>query len=140
MINHSNKKTVKTRSYNRRSESGAGRLKFLLVVAVLVCGGYVLYQFIPVAYQAWLFKDLMQHEVDVAAAAGYDNTWVKKQLAQSENEYSVPTDAVIETAPIKVGGQIEVTVRFTRPIPLPGYVYQYQFDHTAKSTQFIIAK
>jgi hypothetical protein len=94
--------------------------------------------YVPVAYQAYLFKDLMQHNVDVASTQGYQPTWVKDQLVKSAPEYGVPPDAVID--PAQRDNRIEVTVQFARPIEFPGYTYQYHFDYTAKSTAFLTFK
>lgn len=118
----------------RTSERGSARLKFLVVVVILGALAYGGYQYIPVAYQAYLFRDLMQQRVDAAAALGRPPAWVKDQLSKSAPEYYVPADAEIE--PVKEGDRIQVRVKFSRPIEFPGYIYQYEFDHTAKSTEF----
>ena len=123
---------------SRSGERGNSRLKFLLVIVILGVVGYAGYLFIPIKYHEYLFKDLMQHDVDVAVAANYPASWVKDQLAKSAPEYTVPADAVIE--PTQQENRMEVRVRFTRAIELPGYTYQYEFDHTAKSTTFLSGK
>jgi hypothetical protein len=120
------------------TERGSARLKFILVMAVIGVGAYMGYMYLPVAYQAYLFKDLMQHDVDVASSQGYPPSWVKDQLVKSAPEYGVPADAVIE--PTQRDNRIEVTVQFVRPIEFPGYTYQYNFDHTVKSTAFLTFK
>ncbi len=33
--------------------------------------------------------------------------------------------------------RLEVRVQFVRPIEFPGYTYNYEFDHTVKSTAFL---
>ena len=55
----------------RSGERGGARLKFLIVMAILGARGVRGYFYIPVAYNAYLFKDLMQHKVDAAAALGH---------------------------------------------------------------------
>ncbi|HEX9544759.1 MAG TPA: hypothetical protein VF955_06210 [Pyrinomonadaceae bacterium] len=122
----------------RTTERGSARLKFIIVIAIIGVGAYIGYMFIPVTYQAYLFKDLMQHDVDVASAQGYPASWVKDQLVKSAPEYGVPADAVIN--PAQRDNRIEVTVQFVRPIEFPGYTYQYDFDHTVKSTAFLTFK
>ena len=117
------------------NERGSSRLKFVLVMAVLACTAYAGYLYIPVAYQAYLFKDLMQHYVDVAATQGYQPSWAAQQLLKSEAEYDVPPNAII--TPANRDNRIEVRVQFSRPIEFPGYTYQYVFDHTVKSTAFL---
>jgi hypothetical protein len=122
----------------RTSERGSARLKFILFIAVIAVVGYALYQFIPVAYTAYQFKDLMQHEVDAAVAMGRPTSWVKEQLVKSSPEYGIPADAII--TPEQLENRMQVRVQYTQPIEFPGYVYNYEFDHTAKSAQFLSIK
>lgn len=123
---------------DRSNERGSSRLKFLIVMTVIACSVYAGYLYIPVAYQAYLYKDLMQHYVDVAAAQGYQPSWAGEQLLKSEAEYNVPANAVI--TPLKQDNRIEVRVQFVRPIEFPGYTYEYEFDYTVRSTAFLSFK
>lgn len=122
----------------RSNERGSSRLKFLIVMIVVVSIGYAGYLFIPVAYQNYLFKDLMQHDVDVAAVSGYPVTWVEDQLTKSLADYDIPKDAKITS--VQRENRVEVRVQFTRIIEFPGYPYEYEFDHTVKSTAFLTFK
>ena len=123
---------------DRSNERGSTRLKFIITMAVLACIGYAGYLYVPVAYQAYLFRDLMQHYADVAGAQGYQPAWAADQLTKSEAEYDVPSNAII--TPAARDNRIEVRVQFTRPIEFPGYTYMYEFDYTAKSTAFLSFK
>lgn len=122
----------------RASQQGAAGLKFLIVAAIIAAAGYIGYQFIPLVYQAYELRDLMQHDVDTAAALGKSPDWVKEQLVKKSAEYGIPADATIE--PQQQEGRIEVKVHFTKPVEFPGYVYVYEFDHTAKSGTFLSIK
>ena len=122
----------------KTSERGGARLKFILVVAVIGVMVYAAFQFIPVFYQAYQIKDLMQQDVDAAVALGHPTTWLKDQLAKSLPEYGIPADAVI--TPTQQDNRIEVRVQYTQPVQLPGFVYNYEFDHTAKSATFLSIK
>ncbi|HEX6730448.1 MAG TPA: hypothetical protein VF074_10575 [Pyrinomonadaceae bacterium] len=122
----------------KSNEQGSARLKFLLVLLIIGGVAYAGYLYVPVAYQAYLFKDLMQQKVDVASASGYPPTWVGEQLIKSLTEYDVPPDALI--SPATRDQRVEVRVQFTRPIEFPGYTYQYEFDHTVRSTPFFNIK
>jgi hypothetical protein len=122
----------------RKGERGAARAKllvFLVFAGVMIYAGYM---YLPVAYDAYLFRDLMQHNVDVAVTQGYQPSWVHDQLTKSLAEYNVPPNAII--TPVQRDQRVEVRVQFTRPIELPGYTYEYEFDHTAKSTAFLTIK
>jgi hypothetical protein len=123
--------------FNSR-ETGSARIKFILVMGVICALAFVAYKMVPVFYQAYLFKDYMQHNVDVAAAQGYQPDWVRDQLSKSLGEYSVPSNALI--TPANHAGRLEVRVQFKTPVEFPGYTYEYQFDHTARSTTFLSIK
>jgi hypothetical protein len=132
------KQTFVERTITRSSEHGGARLKFLIVAAIIGLVAYCGYVFLPIAYDAYLYKDLMQHDVDVASVSGYPPTWVKDQLTKSMSEFNVPADAEITAT--QADNRVVVRVKFTRPIPFPGYTYNYEFDHTAKSTAFLTIK
>jgi|ERR1700674_1628866 len=122
----------------RNGERGGARLKFIVVIAIIGIIAYAGYVFVPVAYDAYLLKDLMQHDVDVAVTQGYPASWLKDQLTKAGKDYGVPPDAVID--PTQRENRMEVRVQFVRPIEFPGFTYQYNFDHTARSTAFLTFK
>jgi hypothetical protein len=116
-------------------ERGGAQLKFLVVMAVLATVAGAAYFYVPVAYKAYLYKDLMQTKVDAAAALAYSPAWVTDQLTKSGPEYDVPPEAVI--TPFQENDRMQVRVQFSKPIEFPGFTYMYEFDHTAHSTQFL---
>jgi hypothetical protein len=122
----------------RTGERGSANLKFVLVMAILITSAYAGYLYVPVAYQANTFKDLMQHYVDVAVAQGYPPSWAGEQLMKSAPEYQLPANAVI--TPAQRDNRMEVRVQYVRVIEFPGYTYNYEFDHTVKSTAFLAFK
>ena len=122
----------------RTGERGSANLKFLVVMTILVATAYAGYLYVPVAFQANAYKDLMQHYVDVAAAQGYQPSWAAEQLMKSGAEYSVPANAMI--IPVRRDNRVEVRVQFVRAIEFPGYTYNYEFDQTVRSTAFLAFK
>ena len=122
----------------RSSELGGGRLQFLIVITIIAAMAYAGYLYVPVSFRAHTYKDLMQHYTDVAAAQGYQPAWVSQQLVKSAPEYDVPPDAVI--TPLRRDERLEVRVQYVKPIEFPGYTYNYEFDHTVKSTAFLAFK
>ena len=122
----------------RRSEQGGARLKLVIAIAIFASVVYAGYLYVPVAVDAYYFEDAMQNKVNLAAAQGYEASWIRDQLVKSGAEYHVPADAVI--SPAQKDGRVEVRVQFSRPIQLPGYTYNYDFDYTAKSTTFLTIK
>lgn len=119
----------------RNNELGGARLKLIISLAIFALVIYVGYMYIPVSVDAYYFKDEMQKKVDLAAAQGYNSGWVKDQLAKIGPEYHVPPEAAITAGQSE--NRLEVRVQFTRPISFIGYTYNYEFDHTAKSTAFL---
>ena len=123
---------------DRTNERGSSRLKFIIVMAILLCVGYAAYLDIPVRYHAYLFKDSMQQFVDIASAQGKPPTWVGEQLTKTLEEFEVPSDAII--TPSTLDNRVQVRVQFTKPLEFPGYTYQYEFDETVKSAAFFVPK
>jgi hypothetical protein len=119
-----------------RGEQGGARLNLLILVALVAVVGYAAYNYVPVAYDAFLFKDFMQETVDKAAyPPGQPLKWVESQLRAKADELDLPEDAVYTVQ--KEDNHIAARVRWRHPVPLPGFVYDYEFDHTAKSSTFI---
>jgi hypothetical protein len=124
--------TCETRAGHAR---GGARLNFLLVLAILVVGGYIGYQVVPVFYRASLLQTYMQDTVNNAVYLGKNPGWVEQQIRANSDYYGLPQDAQIET--FAQEGRVEAHVQFTRPIPLMVTTYRYKFDKTVKSTGFI---
>ena len=122
----------------RSGERGSANLKFLIVMAMLGAIAYAGYLYVPVAYNAKAYTDLMQHYADLAGGTGHPPSWVIDQLTKSGPEYGIPADAII-TSVIK-DSRMEIRVQFVREIEFPGYTYNYEFDRTVKSTAFLSFK
>lgn len=120
---------------NIHGEHGSARLKlivFIIIFAVIIYAGYL---YIPVAVDAFYFKDVMQNMVNQATAQGNSTSWLRDQLVKSEPDYHVPPEAVI--TPTVEDKRMSVRVQFTRPISFTVYTYNYEFDFTAQSTTFL---
>jgi hypothetical protein len=120
------------------SQRGSARLKLIIFLVVFGLVLYVGYMYVPVAIDSYYYKDIMQNKVDQAAALGYDSTWLREQLVKIGPDYHVPPDANITAG--TDNQRVQVHVKFTRPIVFPGYTYNYEFDHTAKSGTFLSGK
>jgi len=120
----------------RRGERGGARFNFIVILVVIALAAYSAYNYVPVAYNAYLYKDLMQETVNKAAYPPVkSNDWVTQQLRDAAKEYDLPEDADIKVQ--NENGRIVAHVTWTRPVQLPGYVYEYDFDHTVRSSGFI---
>jgi hypothetical protein len=123
---------------SRPHERGGARLKFIVFVVIVVAVAYSGYLYIPVQFDAYRVKDLMQGEVDRATALGYPVTRIAEDLKKKLPEYNVPADAII--TPSQQQNRFYLRVQYTRPIEFPGYTYNFEFDHTAQSTDFLTVK
>jgi hypothetical protein len=120
---------------NIHNEHGGARLKLIVFFAVFAVIIYAGYLYIPVAIDAYYYKDIMQNMVNQGAAQGSDPNWVKDQLMKNGPDYHVPPDATIQTS--MQDRRMQAHVKFTRPIVTPVYTFNYEFDHTAASTTFL---
>ncbi len=124
------------RGQGNRGERGGSGLNLLVVLLVLGAAAYCAYQYAPVAYSAALFRDFMEETVNKAAyPPGQTTTWVETQLRANAKENDLPPDMRLEVQ--NQNGKIVAHAQWTKPIRLPGYVYEYKFDHTARSSGFI---
>ncbi len=124
------------RGQGNRGERGGSGLNLLVVLLVLGAAAYCAYQYAPVAYSAVLFRDFMEETVNKAAyPPGQTTTWVESQLRANAKENDLPPDMRLEVQ--NQNGKIVAHAQWTKPIRLPGYVYEYKFDHTARSSGFI---
>jgi hypothetical protein len=120
----------------RHGERGGSRFNLVVVLLVIGLAAYSAYNYAPVSYNAYLYKDLMQETVNKAAYPPVRSSeWVKQQLRAAGAEYGLPEDADINVQ--NENGRISAHVTYTRPIQLPGYTYEYNFDHTVRSSGFI---
>src|SRR5260370_33036294 len=105
----------------KSNERGGARLKFVIAIAVFAIVIYAGYLYLPVAVDAYYFKDVMQNKVDVAVPQGYEASWVSDQLKKSAAEFHVPDNAII--TPTLEDSLVEGRVQFTRPISFPSETY-----------------
>jgi len=124
------------RGHGNRGERGGSGLNLLVVLLVIGVAAYCAYQYAPVAYRAFLFRDFMEETVNKAAyPPGQTTSWVESQLRASAKENDLPSDMRLEVQ--NQSGKVVAHAQWTKPIRLPGYVYEYKFEHTAKSSGFI---
>lgn len=119
-----------------RGERGGSGLNLLIVLLVIGVAAYCTYQYAPVAYKAFLYRDYMQETVNRAAyPPGQTTSWVETQLRAGAKENGLPPDMRLQVQ--NESGKIVAHVQWSEPVRFPGYVYEYKFDHTARSSGFI---
>ena len=119
-----------------RGQHGGARFNFVVVILLIAFAVYSAYNYAPVWYKAYRFKDYMQETVNKAAyPPGQTSDWVTQQLRAGAKEFELPEDAEINVQ--KEEGRISARVTWTESVQLPAYVYEYDFDHTVRSSGFI---
>ena len=121
------------RATRGRGQRGGARFNFLVILLLIALASYSAYNYAPVAYKAYLFKDYMQETVNKAAfPPGQTTEWVAQQLRAGAKEYNLPDDTEIQVQ--REEGRIAAHVTWSESIPLPAYIYEYNFDHTVRSS------
>ena len=119
-----------------RDERGGARFNFVVVILVIALAAYSAYNYAPVWYKSYRYKDYMQEIVNKAAyPPGQTTEWVAQQLRAGAKEYELPEDFEVNVT--REDGRIAAHVTWAEPVQLPGYSYEYSFDHTARSSGFI---
>jgi len=130
-------------SINSRAERGAAGTKLLIVLTVLTLIGNAGWNYVPVAYESENFKQEMQTAVvqglALPASGGKPAEAVKAKIIKAAKGNDLPADAFMDVRQVK--NVIQARVYYSRPIailPLGIYTYNYEFDHTATPTGFLV--
>ncbi|MEZ5308878.1 MAG: hypothetical protein R2684_17165 [Pyrinomonadaceae bacterium] len=121
---------------DRKSERGGAGVKLLAFLLFIGMIANALIQYLPVVYQAEVFKQEMQSAVVFAISVPSGNakpeSVVQNRLKLAINNGNLPVNTWIDVRQVK--GVLTARVYYTRTIPLipfGGYDYTYVFDHTA---------
>lgn len=127
---------------SRHSEKGSAKVKFALVLIALFLIGHAGYNFIPVAYEGQNFKQEMQTAVvqGMAVPPGMTmNDAVRARLQRAALHNQLPANTSIEVK--QVNNVIQAHVIYSRQVdllPFGLFKYNYEFDHTATPTGFLL--
>ncbi len=130
-------------STNSCPERGGAGVKLLIVLMVLILIGNAGLNYVPVAYEAQSFKQEMQTAVVQGLAlpsnSGKPADLIKVRLARAAKANDLPIDTFMDVR--QVNNVIQARVYYSKPIvilPLGIYTYDYEFDHTATPTGFLV--
>jgi hypothetical protein len=121
----------------RPREQGGATLNFVIILLLLAAGGLFAYKYVPVVYEAEEFKTEMQKAVDGAGAMGRTTEWVTSEIVKAYGTHNIPPDAAMKVEKLS-GGGYRVNVKYTRPIEMPGFTYNYEFDKTVTTSGFLV--
>lgn len=130
-------------SKNRRPERGGAGAKLLIVVTILFLIGNAGFNYIPVAYEAQDFKQEMQTAVVQGLALPTGGAKpadaIKARIIKAAKANDLPVDTFMDVR--QVNNVVQARVYYSKPIailPLGLYTYNYEFDHTATPTGFMV--
>jgi hypothetical protein len=125
----------------REAERGNARVKFLLVLLVLITAANAAFNYIPVAYQGENFKQEMQTIVVQGSALPVNGKnpveVMKGKLLRAAQDNQLPPAAINVR---QVNNVISAHVSYTKEvsiIPFGIYNYHYEFNHTATPQGFL---
>ena len=127
---------------NNNSEQGSAKVKLAAVLTVLFLIGHAGYNYIPVAYEGENFKQDMQTAVvqGMAVPVGMTiNDMVKGKLQRAMASNNIPPDAYVQIK--QANNTVQAHVAYSKQVnmlPFGIYKYNYQFNHIATPTGFLL--
>jgi hypothetical protein len=126
----------------RQNERGSARIKFFSVLLFIFLMGNAAFNYIPVAYQGENFKQEMQTAIVQGVSLPGKNVTaadtVKAKLIRAARDNNLPHALIDVKQPNNV---VTAHVSYTTKVsilPFGIYNYQYEFDHTATPTGFLL--
>ena len=136
-----------SKKLNRKQERGGAGVKMLIVLVVLLSAAHAGFNYVPVAYNGESFKQELHTLVvqswampNLGASTGTPPAdALKNKIRKAADANGVPQNAQIVIKPAKEGMQARVVYSQQVPIlPFGIYTYDYQFDHTAAPSGFLL--
>ena len=117
----------------KRGERGEGQFGCLVGIVILLVAGVLAYKLIPIKVKA---ADMRDTVVDEAKSAGqHDERVIRKNILSKAEELNFPvTDDNIEIS--RKSTYVIIDVKYTVPVDLPGYKYNWNFHHHAENPIF----
>ena len=119
---------------NRRErQKGEGQFGCLVGIVILLVAGVLAYKLIPVKVKAADMRDTI---VDEAKSAGqHDEPVIRRNILQKAKDLNFPVED--ENIEIKrKSTYVIIDVKYTVPVDLPGYTYNWNFHHHAENPIF----
>lgn len=129
-------------SKSREFERGSAGVKMMVTLVVMALIGHAGFNYIPVAYEAESVKSDMNTAVLQGLAmpgkvSVTDN--VKGRIQKTFAVNNIPSDAILEVK--QAGNNLTARVAYHKTVnilPFGIYKYNYDFDHTATPTGFLL--
>ena len=127
----------------KHNERGGAGVKLVAILVILFLVGHAGLNYVPVAYSAESFKSEMYTAVVQGLAMPGRGMSpvdaVKERVQRAARSNDIPEDAVMDVK--MVNKVVQARVVYTKTVnvlPLGIYTYNYNFDHTATPTGFLL--
>jgi hypothetical protein len=132
---------MKKEMRNKNSEQGSAKVKLVIALLVLFLIGNAGYNYIPIAYEGENLKQEMQTAVvqGMAVPSGSINDMVKGKVQRAMASNNIPPDAFVQVK--QANNTVQAHVAYSKQVnmlPFGIYKYNYQFNHIATPTGFLM--
>lgn len=114
---------------------GQGKLGCILWLLVLLAVVGIAAKLIPIKIKSAEFHDYMEEQVMFAGRAGTET--LRKRIMGRAKDLEIPLDKknlIVE----RRGGRIRIRATYTIPVELPGYTYDWDFEHIIDRPVFVV--
>ena len=123
-----------TNMNKRTAERGDGRIGFLISLALLGVGGFVVAKVVPVRINAYEFRDFIQEECRFAATRNHDEE-IYKRIFDKARELKLPLDKK-NLHMERTMREMIISAKYDQTIDLKFTTYVYKFDHEERAPLF----
>ena len=114
---------------------GQGKLGCVLWLLVLLAVIGIAAKLIPIKIKSAEFHDYIEEQVMFAGRATTET--LRKRIMGRAKDLEIPLNKknlVIE----RLGGRIKIRATYTIPVELPGYTYDWDFEHIIDRPVFVV--
>jgi hypothetical protein len=119
---------------DRTAERGDGRIGFLISLALLGVGAFVVAKVVPVRVNAYEFRDFIQEECRFAATRNHDEE-IYKRIFDKARELKLPLDKK-NLHMERTMREMVISAKYDQTIDLKFTKYVYKFDHEERAPLF----
>ena len=114
---------------------GQGKLGCILWLLVLMAVVGIAAKLIPIKIKSAEFYDFIEEQAMFAGRAGTET--LKKRILDRAADLDIPLDKK-NLSVDRRGGRIQIRATYTIPVELPGYTYNWDFEHFLDRPVFVV--
>jgi hypothetical protein len=119
---------------NRRSESGEGRIGFVVTLALVAAGAFAAVRVVPVRVDAYNFRDTLREEARFAAIHR-DDEEVQKRILEKAESLALPLDPK-DLSIKRTQDEVIIRASYDQVVDLKLTTYTYRFRAEERAPLF----